>query len=168
MTGSRARPAAASLLLLLSALAACRGGPAGPVAVRDPNYVVVRPIRREPDAAHTIQVELSMAGGGYGFAASTPLFDMNAFDLGRAEFAGGRTSVVGEASLWVPLKSEERPILAQWVAHDGGEILGIFLDGRLVAAPHVKDAIGGIFVPVPSKTEGDRILARLRNGGSPS
>jgi hypothetical protein len=108
-----------------------------------------------------------MAGGGYGFATTSPLFDLNAFDLTHAAFAGGRTSIVGGASLWIPLKPEEASRFAQWVAHSDGEVLGIFLDGRLVAAPHVKDAIGGIFLPVPGKSEGDRVLERLRNGGAP-
>jgi hypothetical protein len=153
--------------LAVIAAVACGGRPSGPVAVRDPSYVVVRPIRPDSDPQHTIPVDLPMAGGGYGFATTQPLFDLSAFDLGRAEFAGGRTSIVGAASLWIPLKPEDRPILAQWVAHDGGLRLGIFLDGRLVAAPRVKDAIGGIFLPVPSKADGDRVLARLRNGGAP-
>lgn len=134
--------------------------------VRDPSYVVVRTIRPGADSEHTIFVDLPMAGGGRGFASTEPLLDLRAFDLGRAEFAGGRTSIVGEAALWLPLKPEERPRLAQWVAHGSGELLGIFLDGRLVAAPRVRDAIGGILLPVPGKAEGDRVLARLRNGGA--
>lgn len=107
-----------------------------------------------------------MSGGGGGFASTEPLLDLRAFDLGRAEFAGGRTSVVGEAALWLPLKPEERPRIAQWIAHGSGERLGIFLEGRLVAAPDVRDAIGGILLPVRGKAEGDRVLARLRNGGA--
>lgn len=167
MTGSRRARAVASLSILLAPLVACDGGRPRAVVVRDPSYLLVRTIHLERDATHTVPVQLPASGGGFGFASSAPLFDLNAFDLAHAEFAGGRTSVVGEAALWVPLKPEQRPLLAQWLAHDGGDVLGVFVDGRLVAAPHVKDAIGGIFVPVHGKTEGDAVLARLRRGGAP-
>ena len=155
---------AAPVATVLVAMA-CGGRPAGPVVVRDPSYVVARPVRSIADATHTIPVELP--GGRPGFAAAEPLFDMNSFDLRAAEFAGGRTSVVGEAAIWVPLKPEARPRFADWVGHADGDLLGIFLQGRLVTAPRVKEPIGGILVPVKGKTEGDRVLATLRNGGAP-
>lgn len=165
----------ASLALVSLALAAalagsCGGEASAPVAVRDPNYIVVRPIRRDADAEHTIQVELPSARGGYGFAASSPLFDLRSFDVGEARFAGGRTSIVGAASLWLPLTTDAGAKLAAWSARaaETGERLGVFLEGRLVAAPSARDATGGgIFVPVASKDEGDRVLKRLRNGGEP-
>ena len=64
------------------------------VVVRNPDYLVVRSIRREADAEHTIPVALPYAGAGYGFASSAALLDLNSFDPGAAGFAGGRTSVV--------------------------------------------------------------------------
>jgi len=146
-------------------LVACGGRPPGPVAVRDAGYLVARPIQSVGDATHTIQVELPDRRPG--FAATEPLLDMSSFDLRAAEFAGGRTSVVGEASIWVPLKPEARPRFADWVAHADGDVLGIFLRGKLVTAPRVRDPIGGILVPVKGKGEGDRVLAELRNGGAP-
>jgi hypothetical protein len=49
-----------------------------------------------------------------------------------------------------------------------GDRLGLWLDGRLVAAPQIKTAVGGgIPLAVASKGEGDAVLARLRNGGAP-
>ena len=140
---------------------------AAPVVVRDPSYLVVRPIRREADADHTIAVDLPYSGAGYGFASTTPLFDLTAFDLRRVEYAGGRTSVVGEATIWMPLTPEASRRLQEWSASHIGEHFGVFLKGKLIAAPVVRSAVsGGIPLAVPSKSEGDRILKELRGGGA--
>ena len=137
------------------------------VVVRDPDYLVVRPIRREADAEHTIGVDLPGAGAGYGFASTTPLLDMSSFDLGRVAFAGGRTSIVGEATIWIPLVPEASRRLQEWTSSHVGEHLGMFLKGKLVAAPIVRSAVsGGVPLAVPSKSEGDRVLKELRNGGA--
>ncbi len=141
--------------------------PSAPVVVRNPDYLVVRTIRREADAEHVERVELSMAGGGYGFVSTTPLLDLNAFDLAAAEFAGGRTSVVGEAAIWLPLKPDARRRLEEWSSAHQGDSLGIYLKGRLVSAPKVQGTIGaGIPLRVSSKSEGDIVLGELRNGGA--
>jgi hypothetical protein len=149
--------------------AACGGKAAAPVAVRNPDYLVARPIRRDADAEHTIPIDLPMAGGGYGFAAATPLLDMASFDLGESKFLGGRTSTVGSAAIWVPVKPAASPRLAEWSARaaQNGDLLGIFLKGKLVAAPRMNTAVGGgIVLPVSSKSEGDAVLKELRNGGA--
>jgi hypothetical protein len=164
-------PERACLLFTMLAVAGCGEKASTAVAVRDPSYLVVRPIRRDADAEHTLQVDLPMAGGGYGFAAATPLLDMASFELGEAKFLGGRTSTVGSAAIWVPLKPEANPRLAEWSARAArnGDLLGIFVKGKLVAAPRMRTAVGGgILIPVPSKTEGDAVLKELRGGGAPS
>ena len=136
------------------------------VVVRNPDYLVVRPIRREADAEHTIRVELPYAGAGYGFASTAALLDLNSFDLGAAGFAGGRTSVVGEATIWLPLTPEGNRRLDAWSSLAGKKRLGIFLNGKLVAAPEIRGRIGGgIPLRVASKSDGDRVLKELRNGG---
>jgi len=128
----------------------------------------VRSIHSEADAEHTIRVDLPYAGAGYGYASTSPLFDLTAVDIAGATFAGGRTSLAGEATIWLPLTAEGRGRLEAWSSQHTGDRLGIFLDGRLVAAPQVKTAIGGGFpLAVASKNEGDAVLARLRNGGAP-
>ncbi len=105
---------------------------------------------------------------GFGYASTAPLFDLTAVDVAGATFAGGRTSLAGEATLWLPLTAEGRRRLDAWSSRNAGDRLGIFLDGRLVAAPQVKTAIGGgIPLRVANKSEGDAVLARLRNGGAP-
>jgi hypothetical protein len=159
---------AALALLAVWSVAGCRNPEtAAPVVVRDPNYLVVRPIRREPDADHTIPVDLPYSGGGQGFASATPLFDLTSFDLRRVEYAGGRTSVVGEAAIWLPLTPEGSRRLQEWSASHIGEQLGMFLKGRLVAAPVVRSAVsGGLPLAVAGKTEGDRVLRELRGGGA--
>src|SRR5262245_24271415 len=155
---------AASALFAL----AC-GGPEAEttrVVVRNPEYLVVRPIRREADAEHTIRVDLPHAGAGYGFASSAALLDLNSFDVGAAAFSGGRTSVVGEATIWLPLTPEGSRRLEDWSSTPGEKRLGIFLNGKLVAAPEIKTRIGGgIPLRVASKSDGDRVLKELRNGG---
>lgn len=154
----------AAVLLALS----CARREAAPTVVRNPEYLVARSIRRDADAAHTIRVDLPHAGGGYGFASTEPLFDLTAVDLARAEFAGGRTSLAGEATIWLPLTAEGNRRLEAWSAANVGDRLGLWLDGRLVAAPQIKTAVGGgIPLAVSSKGEGDAVLARLRNGGAP-
>jgi len=161
-----------SLLAILAVLlaAGCQDAPAGPVAVRNPDYLVARPIRREADAEHTIRVDLPMAGGGYGFAATAPLLDMSSFDLGRSKFFGDRTSTVGPAAIWIPVRPEASARLQQWSARAAtdGDLLGLFLNGKLVSAPRMHTAVGGgIVVPVASKSDGDAVLRALRNGGAP-
>jgi hypothetical protein len=158
--------AAASIAIACGRSEASR--PAGPVVVRNPDYLVVRTIRREADAEHVEPVELSMAGGGFGFVSTTPLLDLNAFDLAAAEFAGGRTSVVGEAAIWLPLKPEARRRMEEWSSAHPGDYLGIYRNGRLVSAPKIQGTIGaGIPLRVSSKSEGDIVLGELRNGGAP-
>ena len=162
------RPIVANLAAASIALACGGDRPAAtPVVVHNPDYLVVRTIRREADADHVQPVELSLAGGGYGFVSTTPLLDLNAFDFGAAEFAGGRTSVVGEAAIWLPLKPDARRRLEEWSAGHRGDYLGIYLKGRLVAAPRILGAVGaGLPLRVSSKNEGDVVLRELRNGGT--
>ena len=137
------------------------------VIVRNPDYLVVRPIKRETDAEHTAPVELPYAGAGYGFASSSALLDLNSFDLGAVTFAGGRTSIAGEATIWLPLTPEGNRRLTAWSEQHVGDLLGIFLKGRLVAAPQIKTQVGGgIPLRVASKLEGDLVLEELRNGGA--
>jgi hypothetical protein len=137
------------------------------VIVRNPDYLVVRSIRREADAEHTNRVDLPSSGAGYGFASSSTLLDLNSFELGAVDFAGGRTSVAGEATLWLPLTPAGSRRLEAWSSHPDGDFLGIFLKGELVAAPQIKGKIGGgIPLRVAGKREGDLVLKELRNGGT--
>jgi hypothetical protein len=152
--------AAVSALLLLS----CgREAERAPVAVRNPDYLVVRPIQREPDAEHTLPVEFPFSG----YASAAPLLDLRSINIPGVTFAGGRTSVVGEATLWLPLTPEGSQRLETWSAAHKGDSLGIFLRGKLVAVPQIKGSFGGgIPLRVASKTEGDLVLKELRNGGA--
>src|SRR5262245_23806103 len=119
----RARAVAASALFAF----ACARPEATParVVVKNPDYLVVRSIRREADAEHTIRVELPYAGGGYGFASTASLLDLNSFNLAAAGFSGGRTSVVGEATIWLPLTPEGSRRLEDWSNETGEKRLGI-------------------------------------------
>jgi hypothetical protein len=150
-------------------MCACRKPDAKPVpvVVRNPNYLVVRAIQREADAEHMDRVELPYSGAGYGYASSGVLLDLNSIDLGAVAFAGGRTSIAGEATIWLPLTPEASRRLAAWSGQHEEEYLGIFLNGRLVAAPRIQSTLGGgIPLRVASKREGDRVLEELRNGGA--
>jgi hypothetical protein len=164
--GRRSGAVAAAALSLVG-FACEQGAKPSKVAVRNPDYLVVRPIRRVADAEHPIRVDLPYSGAGYGFASSSKLLDMNSFELGAAAFAGGRTSVVGEATIWLPLTPEGSRRLEEWSTHSEGDYLGIFLKGKLVAAPQVKSKIGGgLPLRVTSKREGDLVLRELRGGGA--
>ena len=159
------------MALMASALlvCACHKQDAKPahVIVRNPDYLVVRSIKREADAEHTTRVELPYSGAGYGFASSSVLLDLNSVDLGAVAFAGGRTSIAGEATIWLPLTPEGRRRLEAWSGRHAGDYLGIFVRGRLVAAPRIETGIaGGIPLRVPGKREGDVVLEELRNGGA--
>ncbi len=157
--------------MVASALLVCAcsddGAQRARIIVRNPDYLVVRPIKREADAEHTVRVELPSSGAGYGFASSSELLDLNAFELGAAAFAGGRTSIAGEATIWLPLTPEGSRRLTAWSERHSGDFLGVFLKGRLVAAPRIQSAVGGgIPLRVASKLEGDLVLEELRNGGA--
>jgi hypothetical protein len=92
---------------------------------------------------------------------------MTSFELSQVGFAGCRTSVVGEATIWLPLKREGSERLQAWSSRGSGEYLGIFLKGKLVAAPRVTSTIGGgIPLRVASKSDGELVLKELRNGGA--
>lgn len=137
------------------------------VAVQNPDYLVARPIQREADAQHTIQVELPYSGAGVGYASDAPLLDLNSIVLEAVAFSGGRTSLAGEATLWLPLTPEASRRLEAWSAQHTGEYLGIFLKGKLVSAPRIQTRIsGGIPLRVASKSEGDAVLKELRDGGA--
>ncbi len=123
---------------------------------------------RDPDAEHTIPVDLPYESVRQGFAATSALLDLSACEPGGATFAGGRTSVVGEATIWLPLTAEGSRRLEGWSSRPERqfEYLGIFLRGRLIAAPRVTSRMsGGLPLRVASKSEGDRVLRELRNGG---
>ncbi len=163
-------PGAMAVVASALLFCACQKQDAEPshVVVRNPGYLVVRPIRRDADAEHTARVELPYFGAGYGFASSSALLDLSSVDLGAVAFSGGRTSIVGEATIWLPLTPEGRRRLSAWSEQHAGDYLGIFLKGRLVAAPQIKTAIGGgIPLRVAGKREGDLVLEELRNGGAP-
>ena len=163
---SAIRPAALASTLVLAA--ACGEKTSAPIVVKDPSYLVVRSLARAPDAEHAERVALPYAGAGEGWASATPLLDLHAFDLGAAGFAGGRTSLVGEATLWLPLEPEAARRLAAWAAAHPDESVGIYLKGRLVSAPAARSlAGGGVPVRVSGKSEGDRVLKELRAGGAP-
>jgi len=168
---ARPRKRALRLTMVVAALVACGCQPdakPAPVVVRNPDYLVVRSIRREADDEHTTRVALPYSGSGYGFASSSILLDLSAFDLGAVTFAGGRTSIAGEATIWLPLTPEGSRRLEAWSGRHAGDYLGIFLEGRLVAAPQIRNQVGGgIPLRVASKREGDRVLEKLRHGGAP-
>ena len=148
---------------------ACHGesGRRAHVVVRNPDYFVARPIQREADAEHTIRVDLPYSGAGYGFASDAALLDLNSIVLDGVAFSGGRTSLAGEAALWLPLTPEGSRRLEAWSAAHTGEYLGLFLKGKLVSAPKIKSQIGGgIPLRVASKSEGDLVLEELRSGGA--
>ncbi len=148
---------------------ACRKPEANeaPVVVRNPDYLVVRSIQREADAEHMDRVEFPYSGAGYGFASSVALLDLNSVDIGAVAFAGGRTSIAGEATLWLPLTPEASRRLADWTSRHAGEYLGIYIEGRLVAAPRIDGTLGGgIPLRVKSKRDGDRVMEELRRGGA--
>jgi hypothetical protein len=152
--------------LLLSACS--RPEPPVHVEVRNPEYLVVRTITRAPDAEHAIPVELPYAEVRQGFASNAELLDLRSCEPGGATFAGGRTSVVGEATIWLPLTAEGSRRLEAWSSRPerADQYLGIFLRGRLIAAPRVTSRLsGGLPLRVAGKSEGDRVLRELRRGG---
>ena len=154
--------------MTLLASACSRPQPVAHVDVRNPEYLVVRTITREADAAHTMPVELPYEQVRQGFASTEPLLDLRSCEPGGATFAGGRTSVVGEATIWLPLTPEGSRRLEDWSRRPERQYqyLGIFLKGRLIAAPRATSPLsGGIPLRVASKSDGDRVLRELRSGG---
>lgn len=143
--------------------------PSGPpIAVVNPDYLVLRPVTKNATAG-------TESGAVYGqtlyFQPSDRLLDLTHFDLRTAAIAdrlGPSSSDTFPLSLsTTPAGSE---VLHQWTSAHVGQQLGIFLDGRLIAAPFIESPITDMIILDGdfTKPEAEAVLARLRQGGAGS
>jgi preprotein translocase subunit SecD len=160
---------AMTALMLLAVAAACRKAepPARqPVVVRNADYLVLRSLTREEDAEHKTRVQMPYSGAGYAFAAATPLVDLNGFVLADAHLADGGADLAGGVAILMPLTPEGSRALEAWSTQHTGELLGVFLKGKLVDAPRVQSRISGVIpLRVASQAEAQSVLKELAKGG---
>ena len=157
-------------LFMVGALAfACRtheSRPA-PVIVRDPGYLVARPLSWKEDPDHGLRVSVKYTSVGYAFAANRPLLDMNSFILGEAR-VDSQKDAMGAVRLWLPVTRAGTQSLATWSGQNVGEHLGIFVESRLVQVVGIKSplTVEGIPVTFQNGEEAKAVLERLKMGGA--
>lgn len=166
----------AAMLFILS-LAGCDGFvgevslpiPVGPrIAVVNPDYLVLRPVTKNATAG-------AESGVVYGqtlyFQRSDRLLDLSHFDLRTAALAEHFGPSSGDTC---PISVSTTPAgsqaLHQWTSAHVGQQLGIFLDGRLIAAPFIESPLSDMIVVDGdfTKPEAEAVLGRLRQGGASS
>lgn len=153
--------------------AACRAAESThqPVIVRNPDYLVLRSLSREPDAGHPTPVTLPYEGAGRAYASREKLLDLNSFELSGAKAVRGSSGDGSEGSLaiLIPLNPAGQRALGEWTSNHIGGQLGVFLEGTLIEAPHVRGRIDRVIAIKGSlgNAQVERIAAALKRGGVP-
>ena len=127
-------------------------------------YVVVRSVTEAPDADHKIRVPVETYGDDGlttidGYATEHDLLDTRHYDLANVRLKRSVSFMV-----IVPLTDVGRQVLGDWTSHHVGERLGIYVDGKLVAAPMIHFEVSESFAITWqfSEDEAEQIAERLR------
>jgi len=159
----------ACALFLIQLVAGCDGfvgelevarGPK--VAIVDADYLILRPILIAQGPGLT---EATVDGQTVYYDPTTRIMDLRHFDPRTAkveEFRPG-TYVVS-----IETTPEGDQLLGTWTSANVKKQLGVFLDRRLISAPHIQSKITSIIVIEDelTKARAEAIVARLRRGGA--
>lgn len=166
MWRSVTRSIGAAIVVVLGA--SC-DGPAGevsgpPIAIVDPDYVVLRPVTRNPTAGAASAV---VHGQTVYFQPAERILDLRQLDPRTAEVQESSGPSASHA-VFISTTPEGGEALREWTSAHLKQQLGVFLDGRLISAPVVQSPISDTIVLHGdfTKPEAEAVLGRLRRGGS--
>lgn len=133
-----------------------------PVAIKDPDYIILRAVKSETDSGG---VSAAVHGRTVYYDPEERILDLSHLDP--------RTATIEQRShdvyvVFIGTTPEGNSRLTAWTSTNLEKQLGIFVGGRLVAAPIVKSPISGLIVLDGdfTKSDAEDIVARLRRGGA--
>lgn len=160
---------AACALLLIQLVIGCDGfvgdvqiGRGPEIAIVDADYLILRPILPPQSPGSTTA---TVHGQTVCYDPTTRIMDLRHFDprTAKVEEARAGTYVVS-----IETTPEGDRLLGTWTSANVQKQLGVFLDGRLIFAPHIQTKITGMIVIEDelTKARAEAIVARLRRGGA--
>ena len=125
------------------------------------DYLILRPILPAQGPGLT---EATVQGQTVYYDPTTRIMDLRHFDplTAKAEEHAGAYVVS------IDTTPEGDRLLGTWTSANVNKQLGVFLDGRLISAPHIQTKITSMIVIEDelTKDRAEAIVARLRRGGA--
>lgn len=160
----------ASAIVLVLLLVSCDGvvsdvqvrAPSGPkIAITNPDYVVLRPVGSLPRPG---SASSQLNGQTLYFDPTARILDLRHLDPATARIDAGP---VGTNVVAIRTTPEGDQLLGSWTTAHLDEQLGVFLNGQLLSAPHIKSKITDLIVIEGDFTEDQAkaVVARLKRGG---
>ncbi|HEV7242167.1 MAG TPA: hypothetical protein VGQ36_23250 [Thermoanaerobaculia bacterium] len=133
-----------------------------PVAIADADYLILRPVSTAPGPGLTAA---TVHGQTVYYNPTTRIMDLRHLDPRTAKVDEGRA---GTHVVPIETTPEGDRLLGTWTSANLEKQLGVFLDGRLISAPHIRTKITGMIVVEDelTKDRAEAILARLQRGGA--
>jgi preprotein translocase subunit SecD len=160
-----------SAILIVLLAARCDGfvgevrvdAPQGPsVAVVDPDYLVLRPVT---SVAGPGSATASVYGQTVHYEPTARILDLRHFDPRTAKI---EEALPGTYAVSIRTTHEGNRLLGEWTAANLERQLGVFVDGKLISAPHIKSKITDMIVIEDDFTrpQAEAVVGRLRRGGA--
>ena len=133
-----------------------------PVPVVNPDYVILRPVSTTPTPGAS---DATIYGRTIYFRASDRILDLRHLDAGTAKLDTARSDSYVVSIHTTP---EGKHLLRAWTSSNLEGQLGVFLDGRLIAAPTIKSTIDEMIILDGefTKAEADAVMRQLHHGGA--
>ena len=133
-----------------------------PVAIVDPDYLVLRPLSRDASPGATAAVIYRQT---VYFHEAERILDLRHLDPRTVDVTEG---TLNSHVITIATNEEGDRRLGEWTGNNLERQLGVFLDGRLIVAPVIKSKITGLVVLDGefSKEEAEAVAARLQRGGA--
>ena len=134
-----------------------------PIPVSNPDYLVLRPLLT---TAAADSVAATLDGNAMYYRPSECILDLRQLDLRTAQVQKG-SGPVRQYGIWIRTTDDGAKRLGTWTAAHVHQQLGIFVDGRLLAAPTVTSEIREMVVVAGlDQGQAETIARRLRRGGA--
>lgn len=130
------------------------------VAITNADYLVLRPVAPTPTAGSTPATVYEQT---VYYDPTARIMDLRHFDPRTAQLEQfGTTYAVS-----IRPTPEGDEILGTWTSANVGRQLGLFVDGKLAAAPYVRSKITSMIIIESdfTKAGAEAVIARLRRGG---